>query len=83
MNDKLIGRNPVREAIKSERDIDKILVTNEGSGIARLDIKIFTGKSTEAWLTKLGRIYEVRTGHILKKMVESYENSLGANNTTK
>lgn len=26
MNDKLIGRNPVREAIKSGRDIDKILV---------------------------------------------------------
>lgn len=63
--------------------IDKILVTNEGSGVARLDIKIFTGKTTEAWLTKLGRIYEVRTGHILKKMVESYENNLGANNPTK
>ena len=49
--------------------IDKILVTMEEDDLARLEIKIFTGKSTEKWLQKL----RGRTGHTLKKMIQSYE----------
>ena len=49
--------------------IDKIFVTLEEDDLARLEIKIFTGKSTEKWLQKL----RGRTGHTLKKMIESYE----------
>ena len=54
--------------------IDKIFVTVEGNDTAKLEIKIFTGKSTQKWLEKL----RSRTGHTFKKMIESYENSLGA-----
>ena len=35
--------------------IDKIMVTPEGEGTVRLDIKIFTGESTERYLQKLKR----------------------------
>ena len=52
--------------------IDKIFVTIEETHVARLEIKIFTGKSTEKWLHKL----EVRTGHTSKKMIEKYENDM-------
>ena len=52
--------------------IDKIFVTMEEDDLARLEIKIFTGKSTEKWLQKL----KGRTGHTSKKMIESYENSM-------
>ena len=49
--------------------IDKIFVTMEEDDLARLEIKIFTGKSTEKWLQKL----RGRTGHTLKKMIQAYE----------
>ena len=49
--------------------IDKIFVTMEEDDLARLEIKIFTGKSTEKWLQKL----RGRTGHTFKKMIQSYE----------
>ena len=52
--------------------IDKIFVTMEEDDLARLEIKIFTGKSTEKWLQKL----RGRTGHTLKKMIESYESNM-------
>ena len=52
--------------------IDKIFVTMEEDDLARLEIKIFTGKSTEKWLQKL----RGRTGHTLKKMMESYERNM-------
>ena len=52
--------------------IDKILVTIENNDTAKLEIKIFTGKSTQKWLEKL----RSRTGHTFKKMIESYENNL-------
>jgi DNA invertase Pin-like site-specific DNA recombinase len=52
--------------------IDKIFVTMEEDDLARLEIKIFTGKSTEKWLQKL----RGRTGHTSKKMIESYENNI-------
>ena len=52
--------------------IDKIFVTMEEDDLARLEIKIFTGKSTEKWLQTL----KGRTGHTSKKMVEKYENEI-------
>jgi hypothetical protein len=52
--------------------IDKIFVTMEEDDLARLEIKIFTGKSTEKWLQKL----KGRTGHTSKKMIEAYEQGL-------
>ena len=52
--------------------IDKILVTPEEDGSARLDIKIFTGESTQKYLAKLTG----RTGHTFKKMIEAYEQGL-------
>ena len=59
--------------------IDKIIVTLIEDDTAKLDIKIFTGKNTEKWLKKLSKRYQSRTGVTSKKMIESYENSMGAN----
>ncbi len=56
--------------------IDKIFVTLTDDDTAKLEIKIFTGKNTEKWLKKLRTRSEGRTGHTMKKMIESYENSL-------
>ena len=53
------------------RYIDKIFVTPE-DGRLKLQIKIFTGDSTDKYLTNLKR----RTGHTFKKMIESYEKNL-------
>ena len=52
--------------------IDKIFATPEEDGSLRLQIKIFTGESTERYLSNL----RSRTGHTFKKMIESYENNL-------
>jgi hypothetical protein len=52
--------------------IDKILVTPENDGVMRLDIKIFTGESTQRYFEKLAG----RTGHTFKKMIEAYEQGL-------
>ena len=49
--------------------IDKIFVTIEEDGLAKLEIKIFTGRSSEKWLQKL----KGRTGHTFKKMIQAYE----------
>jgi len=59
--------------------IDKIFVTLTDHDTANLEIKIFTGKSTEKWLEKLNARSRGRTGHTLKKMIESYENSIKNN----
>jgi len=56
--------------------IDKIFVTIQDTDTAKLDIKIFTGKNTEKWFSRLNARSKGRTGHTLKKMIESYENSL-------
>ncbi len=53
--------------------IDKIFVTIEEDGLAKLEIKIFTGKNTEKWLSKLRERSKGRMGHTLKKMVKAYE----------
>ena len=52
--------------------IDKILVTPEEDGSMRLDIKIFTGESTQKYLAKLTS----RTGNTIKKMIEAYEQGM-------
>ena len=52
--------------------IDKIFVTPENEGIMRLDVRIFTGESTQRYFEKLAG----RTGHMFKKMVEAYERNL-------
>ena len=54
-----------------DRYIDKIFVTPE-DGRLKLQIKIFTGETTDKFLTNL----RSRTGHTFKKMIESYEKSL-------
>ncbi len=55
-----------------DKYIDKIFVTPEADGTMRLQIKIFTGETTDKYLSKL----RGRTGHTLKKMIEAYENGL-------
>ena len=55
-----------------DRYIDKIFVTPESSGTLRLQIKLYTGDTTDKYLTTL----RSRTGHILKKMIEAYEQGL-------
>ena len=52
--------------------IDKILVTPEDNGSLRLDIKIFTGETTQKYLASLC----CRTGHTIKKMIEAYEQGM-------
>ncbi len=61
------------------RYIDKITVTITDDDTANLEIKIFTGESTEKWLKKLDLRSKIRTGHTMKKMVEKYENDLKNN----
>jgi DNA invertase Pin-like site-specific DNA recombinase len=52
--------------------IDKILATPQEDGSLRLDIKIFTGETTQKYLAKLAH----RTGHTIKKMIEAYEQGM-------
>ena len=54
-----------------DRYIDKIFVTPE-DGRLKLQIKLFTGDSTDKYLADL----RSRTGHTFKKMIEAYENGL-------
>ena len=52
--------------------IDKILVTPENDNTMRLDVKIFTGETSQRYFDKLAG----RAGHISKKMIEAYEQGL-------
>ena len=52
--------------------IDRIFATMEDDGSMHLQIKIFTGETTEKYLQNL----RGRTGHTFKKMIESYEKNL-------
>lgn len=54
-----------------DKYIDQIFVTPEEDGSLRLQIKLFTGESTEKYLQKI----RSRAGHTFKKMIEAYENS--------
>ena len=51
--------------------IDKIFVTPQWDEM-KMDIKIFTGETCEKYLSHL----RGRSGHISKKMIEAYENSI-------
>ena len=55
-----------------DKYIDKIFAAPEEDGSLRLQIKIFTGETTDKYLANL----RGRTGHTFKKMIESYENGL-------
>ncbi|MBO5339480.1 MAG: recombinase family protein [Oscillospiraceae bacterium] len=55
-----------------DKYIDKIFATPEEDGSMRLQIKIFTGETTDKYLSNL----RSRTGHTFKKMIEAYENGL-------
>ncbi len=55
-----------------EKYIDRIYVTPESEDSMLLQIKIFTGETTEKYLKNL----KGRTGHTFKKMIESYEKGL-------
>ena len=69
-----------------EQYIDNIYVTPEDDGSMRLQIKIFTGESTDKYLLNLRanaakaafspQNLEGSTGHTFKKMIESYEKGL-------
>ena len=61
-----------------ETFVDKIFVTPEEDRTMRLDIKIFTGDTTEKYLEKLKRRsnLEGRAGHTFKKMIEAYERNM-------
>ncbi len=69
-----------------DKYIDRIFATPEEDGSLRLQIKIFTGESTEKYLKNLrsgasrhgteGPSDAGFAGHTFKKMIESYEKSL-------
>ena len=52
--------------------IDKIYAEPQDDGSICLKIKIFTGDTTECYLSKL----KGRTGHTFKKMIQAYENGM-------
>jgi hypothetical protein len=52
--------------------IDKIYATMGEDGSMHLQIKIFTGETTDKYLSNL----RSRTGHTFKKMIEAYEQNL-------
>ncbi len=69
-----------------DKYIDKIFAAPEADGSLRLQVKIFTGESTEKFLENLRssavhsaqgvQQHAGRTGHTFKKMIESYENGM-------
>ena len=59
-----------------EKYIDKIFATPQEDGSLKLDIKIFTGESTEKYLSKLRANSKLFAGHTFKKMIESYEKGM-------
>ena len=56
----------------ADKYIDRIFATVEDDGSMRLQIKVFTGETTDKYLQNL----KSRTGHTFKKMIESYEKNL-------
>lgn len=52
--------------------IDKIYATMEKDGSMHLQIKIFTGETTDKYLNN----FRSRTGHMSKKMIEAYEQGM-------
>lgn len=56
--------------------IDKIYVTPVDDGVIDISVKLFTGDTFAKVFEKSGHRLAGRTGHTLKKMIESYENSM-------
>ena len=52
--------------------VDKIFATPQEDGSMLLQIKIFTGETTDKYLQNL----RSRTGHTFKKMIQAYESSM-------
>ena len=74
-------RQCLRDAISKDfvdTFIEKIYVTPEGSNTLRLEIKIFTGESSEKYLERIKQRTNSggSAGHTFKKMIESYEQSM-------
>ncbi len=57
-----------------DKYIDQIFATPEPEGSLRLQIKVFTGETTDKYLANL----RSRTGHTFKKMIEAYEEKLAS-----
>lgn len=55
-----------------DKYIDKIYATMDDENTMHLQIKIFTGETTDKYLSNL----KSRTGHTFKKMIESYERNM-------
>ena len=55
-----------------DKYIDKIYATMDDENTMHLQIKIFTGETTDKYLSNL----RSRTGHTFKKMIESYERNM-------
>ena len=55
-----------------DKYIDKIYSTMDDENTMHLQIKIFTGETTDKYLSNL----RSRTGHTFKKMIEAYERSM-------
>ena len=55
-----------------DKYIDKIYATMDDENTMHLQIKIFTGETTDKYLSNL----RSRTGHTFKKMIEAYERSM-------
>ena len=55
-----------------DKYIDKIYATIDDENTMHLQIKIFTGETTDKYLSNL----RGRTGHTFKKMIESYERNM-------
>ena len=55
-----------------DKYIDKIYATMDDENTMHLQIKIFTGETTDKYLSNL----KSRTGHTFKKMIEAYERSM-------
>ena len=65
-----------------EKYIDKVFVTPEAENEMRLDIRIFTGESTEKTLKKTkfrGGNHASPTGNTFKKMIEAQERQMSGN----
>ncbi len=55
-----------------DKYIDKIYATMDDENTMHLQIKIFTGETTDKYLSNL----KSRTGHTFKKMIEAYERNM-------
>lgn len=71
-----------------EKYIDRIYATPEDDGTLRLEVKLFTGENCEKFLSRLRKRAAgtedlmVRSGQMVKKMIQSYENGLNGSSSS-